>query len=362
MPADRSRFLAGSNAATAGRPGYVARPEGVSYRGQRHDRGAVPDDPNLANLLGDGETTILTNATPSNVVVLAGGIGAVTELTFTNTAKYPLLLKTLSMFVEGADDDFVWSLQRGDGSFPIGQGNIHFRLLGSDRGMGLRLGHGIRLMRLNELTFRFQNLSADVKTIGVAFEALQIANPMGEIVGVGLEEQVAALRHFQQQQAGYARGTPPDRGLGAQLIANGRFYTFPIEAPIVEDAASVRFASVDLALLSPTVARFRNETGGRFYLEWLVWTTTDDAADAFAFSLSTGGASWLMTQGAVDSRFWRPRRDPTTGLWTPLYLPNPWVIDSEPTTVEVNLQTIPGEGTPGVWFLAGGTLVGGNVI
>ncbi len=331
-------------------------------------RGDMGPNANLAQLLGEGETTYFLNARPSNAITLAGGVGTRTEITFENNGKWPLLLKAMSMAIDGqtAHLDWMWQLERGDGTFPVGQGFHHARNL-SGVGVPLLLGNGMGLGHLNELTLRFHNLSVDPVDIITMWKALQVANPEQMPVGGSLLEQSAALNVLAVKWRNWKNVSPSEQGLGMQLLRNGRFYTFPLQRPIIDDVTNPRFGAVDMSVGNgpPIIATFRNETGGIFIWEAIVYTSTTLQPplplDPFTWSLETGSGSWRMTQGAVDSRTLQGGRN-AIGQWVPIHNPRPWIIKNR-TTVQVNLGgVIPGQPIlqPGVWFEAVGTLIGGN--
>lgn len=316
-------------------------------------------DPNLQQLLGEGETTFFLNAVPSNEVTLAGVIGAQVQMTFTNNGKWPLLLKALGL-TAASHLDWVWQLQRSDGNFPIGSGWHHARNL-SGVGVPLLLGNGIALGRQNSYTITFQNLSAVSTTILFVARALEVANPEGIPVGASLEDQARLLNTLAQKWRNLNGLAPEEVGLALQLIRNGRFYTFPITNPTVASALSARFASVDLSTIAvgaPLLASWRNETGGTFIWEGIVYHSTGAAVpgDSFTWAIEVGGGSWKMTQGSVQSRAFQGGRN-AIGQWVPIHLPKPWIVPSG-ATMQVTL-TGQGGAQPGVWFEAVGTLVGG---
>lgn len=321
---------------------------------------AYRTDPNLAQLLGEGETTYFLNASPSNEVALAGVIGAQVEMVLTNNGRWPLLLKAVGL-TPSVHLDWVWQLQRSDGSFPLGSGWHHARNL-SGVNVPLLLGNGLTVDKDNTYTLRFQNLSAVATNILAVFKALQIANPEGIPSAPTLEGQVALLDKLANRYVSWANFSPAERGLAMKMYQHGHFYTFPLQNPIVNTATDPRFAAVDLSLFpagSRQLATFRNETG-LFIWEGIVYHTTGAAVpgDPFTFEIETGSGSWKMTQGAVQSRAFFGGRN-SIGQWIPIRNPKPWIIGRD-TDVQVTLRAETAA-LPGVWFEAIGTIIGAKV-
>lgn len=331
------------------------------------DAGMQGPEPNLANLLGSGETTFLVDFEPSNFVTLPAGVGSTVSIVVTNNCEWPLLLKRLSLFSD-THRRWLFQVRRGDGRLIIGDGFIHANCFGGTSVPG-QLGPGIQLERLADLTFTFTNLDAALATdIGIGFEALEIANPEQLAGGRTLAEQVAMLNQLHEKWIKWGGLNPQERGLGFMLHEFGRFYTFPITrgTNFVRDDTDPRFQSIDLSLSplgTPNRGTFRNETGGVFIWQAIAFNSDTGAGqEPFTFDISAGAQAWKMTESAVDSRLYSPAGVNGLDQYTPLWLPRPWVVKDQ-TTIAINLATSVGlANDPGVWFTAIGILVGGNVL